>query len=682
MGEGRAMFDKDCLEKIGTGMIGLGVVGAGAVGLPVLPGLLETGVAALGLGMTLRDKQAKSTDAILKGITAEIAREAKAWDSETRSEGRDPGAVRDALASVQEVMPACLPTPEQVAPLWGKSEAVADLMLQTAQQPRFANRFTDTPGAPKDLARALFRRAALRGFSHLWTVPEFREAHAAEMRAVLLDDTAALKARLDEAQAEISNLLMRMDSKLDEVLGLLRAQKGDTATVNAFLVQEIEKARAAHDGDLAVVANLLKVLLNESVAPQNFADAIARAEAQAEALIEASSAIPNDETPELRDLRFAANEALRQRDFDEAERLRRAIRTQRRRENRRTEAADIGAIAEVQKAALRYRAAATTYAEAAATVEEADVEERWKWLLQENRSLYLLGLEFGDNAALLEAAEKADAMTRAFPCDDHPQRWAMAMGNKALALQELGEREQNAALLDEAIAAYRALLLAFDNLDDRQNWVVTQNNLGNALSVLGERENCTARFEEAVATYRTALEECPRERVPLEWAMTQNNLGAALVRIGERERDTAHLEEAVATFRSALEEHSRERVRLEWATTQNNLGNALRSLGERESGTVRFEEAVAAYRSAQEERTRERVPFYWAQTQANMAILYMTMAERTGKKADAARAVTHATDALAVYRDSGADFHIDQCEALLADCQTLQTRLLAKEGKA
>ena len=88
------------------------------------------------------------------------------------------------------------------------------------------------------------------------------------------------------------------------------------------------------------------------------------------------------------------------------------------------------------------------------------------------------------------------------------------------------------------------------------DWAGAQNNLGFALKWFGERENDTAKLEEAVAAFREALKERSRERVPIDWATTQHNLGVALFALGGRERGTATLEEAVAAFREALKDGS------------------------------------------------------------------------------------------------------------------------------
>ena len=208
---------------------------------------------------------------------------------------------------------------------------------------------------------------------------------------------------------------------------------------------------------------------------------------------------------------------------------------------------------------------------------------------------------------------------------EHRAALHVALGN---ALQTLGERENDPARLEQAVAAYHAALEEYSRDRAPHQWALTQNNLGNALATLGEREGDTERLEEAVAAYRAALEEYIRDRAPLQWAATQNNLGNALLKLGKRESNTTRLNQAVVAYRAALKEHTRDRAPLDWAMTQNNLGNALQTLGERESGTGRLKEAVATYRAALGERTRDHVPLQWAMTQNNLGSALQTLGEQ------------------------------------------------------
>ena len=664
-------------------MIGLGVAGAGALGLPVLPGLLETGVAALGLGMTLRDKREQAADAILKRITAEIAAEAQAWNAETRSEGRDPGAVRAAIASVEEALPACLPPPEQVAPLWGQSDAIADLMLETAQQPRFKDRFTDTPGEPKHLARGLFRRAAIRGFSHLWTIPAFRDAHAAEMRAAILDDTAALGANLETARSEIAAILDRMEGKLDAV------QEG-VDDANAKLDDILALVRGQGIGDslpLPLARDIVRAFGEKAghLDPTAIADLLRGKAEEFKSLEERLRRLSNDD-PKVDALRSKAADALEKGDFDAVKSALREARRidaeavedlQERIEARRdSQIRSIVLDAEAEKVRLHYRAAAALYAEAAATVEEADAEARWNWLNEEREAFHLLGLEFGDKAALWEAAEKADAMTHSFPRHDHLRLWAKSEWGRAMALTKLGEREQSTTNLNEAVAAYRTILPVFDDLGDRESWATIQNNLGNALAMLGQRENGTAKLERAIIAYRSALEERTREYAPLQWAVTQNNLGNALNALGRRDSSATLLEQAVVAYRSALEEQTCDRVPLDWATTRNNLGNALQALGEREGDLARLEQAIEAFRDALRERTRERVPLDWAMTTANMATAQVRIGERQGDLTSIDAAIASYGEVVALF-DEAAPAYAETARENLEGIRAIRARMAA-----
>jgi tetratricopeptide (TPR) repeat protein len=124
------------------------------------------------------------------------------------------------------------------------------------------------------------------------------------------------------------------------------------------------------------------------------------------------------------------------------------------------------------------------------------------------------------------------------------------------------------------------------------------------LDELAQRTNDTAKLEEAIAVLRSALQEGTRERVPINWARTQHNLGIALANLGRRESGTARLEEAVGAYREALKEYTRERVPLDWANTQNDLGSVLEELSTRRNDNAQLRDAIFAYREGLKE-TRE-----------------------------------------------------------------------------
>jgi Tetratricopeptide repeat len=68
--------------------------------------------------------------------------------------------------------------------------------------------------------------------------------------------------------------------------------------------------------------------------------------------------------------------------------------------------------------------------------------------------------------------------------------------------------------------------------------------------VLGEREHDANLLNEAVAAFREALRERTRARAPLDWAETQDNLGNALSALGELKGGLVLLGEAVAAYQA------------------------------------------------------------------------------------------------------------------------------------
>jgi tetratricopeptide (TPR) repeat protein len=296
---------------------------------------------------------------------------------------------------------------------------------------------------------------------------------------------------------------------------------------------------------------------------------------------------------------------------------------------------------------LRYREAAMHFANAAAVLPHDGAHERKRisYLNSEASALSQQGAEFGDNGALLLAIERYKQLVAQEPREDAPLRWALMQTRLGNALAMLGERDTNAAKLEEAVAAYREALKERTRERTPFEWAIIQTNLGNALLSIGDRESSATRLEEAIAAYREALKESTRERVPLEWARTQAYLCAALRALGTLESDTARLQEAAAACREALKESTRERVPLNWARAQANLANALLGLGTHENDTAKLEDAVAVYREALKELTRERQPLDWAKVQYSLGVALVVLGKR-------ANDTPRLEEAIAAYREA------------------------------
>ena len=526
--------DPTCFDKLATIAVASGVATFAAAGLAPPPGVLESVAAGGGLLGLLRGRRALDRDALAARLRDDLAANWEAW-GETASMA-DPGRRASAVASFEEVIGRCAPPPGALIGQRLDAEAIARLMLAEAARLRpevFAD--ANPRNADAHLARGFFLKVTTRAYARLFAEPDFIDRIAPDLWRGLFDAVDEilrlvrdLHAERDTTEAPI-RLKLTVAQKLAVSFGAQTADILDPARLERFLEESADRR-----DDLAA----------RLTAPSNEDDpAVRRLRAEAAALIE-------DGRFEEADARLTEAEARAEAAEREAEEA-----LDRRKRSRAASRAERGDLARLR---LAYREAAEHYARAARITPAADAEQRWSYALRRASTLYALGREFGDNAALEEsiAVHRGDALPLA-PRTDRPLDWAR-----------------------------------------------TQNNLGNALFNLGEREAGTETLREAVAAYRAALEERSRDRVPLDWAATQTNIGNALGTLGEREAGTETLREAVAAFRAALEEPTRDRVPLDWAATQNNLGNALRTLGEREAGTETLREAVAAFRAALEERTR------------------------------------------------------------------------------
>ena len=464
-------------------------------------------------------------------------------------------------------------------------------------------------------------------------------------------------ADLISRQLRGATALVRLDGRHRHVHGQLLLQRllADVAGGGGAAAKALRDIRdlmrpynpridAIPDGQLpGLVKRIIEDLQKPAARPEDFAGAVGRALAEAQARVAELA---------FADAAQVLDAALAQTDAEDRERA----------HERAALLAERGRIARLQ---LLYRDAAGFYQQAAEAV-AFDAPAAWRHLLDAAHAYFAQGDEFGDNAALGDTIMVCRSALGLVPRERAPLEWATTQNNLGNALLRFGERESGTARLEAAVVAYREALKEWTRERAPLDWAGSQNNLGLALSTLGERESGTAGLEEAVAAFRLALTELTRERSPLDWAMAQNNLGLALARLGERERGSALLEEAAAALRAALTEYTRERGPLDWATAQNNLGNALQALAGRESGTERLEQAVAAYREALKEWTHERVPMQWALTQNNLGNALATLGEResgTARLMQLLDAVAAFDAALVVFIEGGAARYVEGCRA-------------------
>ena len=255
--------------------------------------------------------------------------------------------------------------------------------------------------------------------------------------------------------------------------------------------------------------------------------------------------------------------------------------------------------------------------------------------------------EIESSENLRKAAQTYHQVLKELSREREPLEWAAVQDSLGGVLRALGEREQDIAVLHQAINAFGEALNERTLERAPMLWVGSQSNLGATLVSLGALKQ-PARSEEGLSVLQAALAECPREHAPLDWAKLQHDLGRVLLRLSSQSKDMVHLEQAINAFRFALEERRHEQVRTQWAITQHNLGNALLVFGERSKGTAELHEAVTAFRAALQERNRHVNAQQWANIQQSLGTAMTAIGTREADRAYLQQAVASYREALKV----------------------------------
>ncbi|WP_412515754.1 tetratricopeptide repeat protein [Actinomadura madurae] len=182
---------------------------------------------------------------------------------------------------------------------------------------------------------------------------------------------------------------------------------------------------------------------------------------------------------------------------------------------------------------------------------------------------------------------------------DHPEAFgaqlASGLNAQALALAELGRRQESLAAVEEAVALYRERPGAY-----RAELASALNNLSARLAALGRLEEGLAAVAEAVAIHRELDAEEPDAHLPA-LAAGLHNLSLRQAELGLAEQAAESAMEAVrmqrrltATVPGAYE--------ASLAGALDNLSTRLGELGRWDEAAAAIEEAVASYRTLAEQR--------------------------------------------------------------------------------
>ena len=124
-----------------------------------------------------------------------------------------------------------------------------------------------------------------------------------------------------------------------------------------------------------------------------------------------------------------------------------------------------------------------------------------------------------------------EAALSVFSRDTHPDQWAQAQNNLAIAY--LGRmRGNDADNQEKAIASLEAALGVFTRDATPQQWAQAQHNLGKTYAdrIQGER---SGNRQKAIASFEAALTVFTRDAAPLDHLRTSRLLGRVLLESGE-----------------------------------------------------------------------------------------------------------------------------------------------------
>lgn len=266
------------------------------------------------------------------------------------------------------------------------------------------------------------------------------------------------------------------------------------------------------------------------------------------------------------------------------------------------------------------------------------------------------------------------------PVKTLPPSWGPVRGRTALtcwghACATRAGIDGDVRWYDRAQAAYRAALQRLPRGEHGPDETLLHRHLGGVLLALGEKRQDAAVIEMAVGEYRAAVEGLLKSAHPLEWAGGQNRLGLALYRLDLLTGRVELLKDALTAFQGALTVFNRAEAPARWAEVMNNLAQVLQVFGDQTKNIDVLERAVEVSRSALEVRSRERNPLAWASSQNSLGSALFLLDKHSGRTGHLDEAAAAFSAALEVYRALGA-----ARPAAVAEKNLARVRQLVKES--
>jgi len=199
------------------------------------------------------------------------------------------------------------------------------------------------------------------------------------------------------------------------------------------------------------------------------------------------------------------------------------------------------------------------YRTALALLETSPFQEARAELWFQLGTAYQNGAE-GRGNTLMEAVKCYHEALKVYQRNTHPEEYAMAHMNMALAYLAMPSRDRGARLRTAvAIQSLREALRIFQKETHPQYWASATVNLANALQH-ADTSHQEENLWEAVALYEEVLEVRRPEEDPVAYARVLANQGNALAHLGAFSRAVPRLQEARRSFQEHGEDDAAEAV--------------------------------------------------------------------------------------------------------------------------
>lgn len=181
-----------------------------------------------------------------------------------------------------------------------------------------------------------------------------------------------------------------------------------------------------------------------------------------------------------------------------------------------------------------------------------------------------------------------------------PRQWAVTQTLLGNVLYDAGVRFKHVKEVGEAVVAYRAALGEYPIERQPTEWATLQNRLGEAYSYLGLRGRLE-KYDEAMAAWQAALTVYTKDKFTSEWAAIQQSIGITyFIKAEFHDKGTDSLKAALAAFTAALTVISRASDPKKWVEIQWATGEVQRRLGDRLADKDALKAALASFEQARD----------------------------------------------------------------------------------